>query len=335
MIDLRSDTVTRPTPAMRRAIASAEVGDDVYGEDPTVNRLEALAAERVGKERALFLPSGTMGNQVAIRCHTEPGDEVLVEDGAHPFHYEAGGAALISGVLLRRIAGTAGVIDPATLQAELRDEDVHHAPQRLVCVEDTSNRGGGTVWPLAHLDEVAAVAHRHGAATHMDGARLFNAVVASGIPAARRVRGYDTVTFCLSKGLGAPVGSLLCGPVEVIAKARRVRKALGGGMRQAGLLAAAGIHALEHHVDRLADDHARAAALARGLARRGLQVQPPQTNMVYVTFDDARSLVARLRHHGVLCGAVGADRIRLVLHLDIHDEDIDATLAAFDRALEP
>ncbi|RME21669.1 MAG: low-specificity L-threonine aldolase [Deltaproteobacteria bacterium] len=334
MIDLRSDTVTRPTPAMRRAVASAEVGDDVYGEDPTVNRLEALAAERLGKERALFLPSGTMGNQVAIRCHTEPGDEVIVEDGAHPFHYEAGGAALISGVLLRRIAGTAGVIDPAALQAEFRDEDVHHAPQRLVCVEDTSNRGGGTVWPLAHLDEVAAVAHRHGAATHMDGARLFNAVVASGIPATRRVRGYDTVTFCLSKGLGAPVGSLLCGPAEVIAKARRVRKALGGGMRQAGLLAAAGIHALEHHVDRLADDHARAAALARGLARRGLEVQPPQTNMVYVTVDDARALVARLRDHGVLCGAVGADRIRLVLHLDIHDEDVDATLAAFDRALE-
>ncbi len=333
MIDLRSDTVTRPTAAMRRAIASAEVGDDVYGEDPTVNRLEAVAAERLGKDAALFLPSGTMGNQVAIRCHTEPGDEVIVEGGAHPFHYEAGGAALISGVLLRRIPGDGGVIDPVDLRAQLHAGDVHYAPQRLVSVEDTSNRGGGSVWPLQRLDDVAALAHAHGAATHMDGARLFNAVVASGIPAARRAQAYDTVTFCLSKGLGAPVGSLLCGHRDVIDKARRVRKALGGGMRQAGILAAAGLYALEHHVERLAEDHRRAAALADGLVALGLTVTPPQTNMVYLDVADAPLLVERLRAHAVLCSASGPERVRLVLHLDIRSEDIAVILTAFERAL--
>ena len=332
-IDLRSDTVTRPSPGMRRAMAEAEVGDDVYGEDPTVNRLEAVAAERLGKEAALFVPSGTMANQIAIRCQTEPGDEVMVEAGAHPFHYEAGGTGLISGVLLRTLPGEGGVLDPALVAATFRDADVHAAPQTLVCVEDTSNRGGGTVWPLERLDAVAAAAHAHGAATHMDGARLFNAVVASGIDPARRAAGYDTVSFCLSKGLGAPVGSLLCGRRERVHKARRVRKSLGGGMRQAGFLAAAGLYALEHHVQRLGDDHARAAALAHGLGELGLVVAAPPTNMLYLELPEARSVVAALRERGVLCSAVDARRIRLVTHLDVDDAGIRRTVQAFAQVL--
>ncbi|MCK6502905.1 low-specificity L-threonine aldolase [Myxococcota bacterium] len=329
MIDLRSDTVTRPTAAMRQAMFAAEVGDDVYGEDPTVNRLEAVAAERLGKEAALFLPSGTMANQVAIRCHTQPGDEVILEAGAHPFHYEAGAAAMISGVLLRLLPGVDGALDPAQVQAAFRGPDVHVAPQTLVCVEDTSNRGGGTPWSLAALDQVAAVAHAAGAATHMDGARLWNAVVATGVPADRRARGYDTVAFCLSKGLGAPVGSLLCGPAALIGRARRVRKALGGGMRQAGFLAAAGLYALDHHVERLALDHARAADLAAGLRGLGLAPSPAPTNMVYVEVEDAPATVEALRARGVLCNAVGPSRLRLVTHLDIDDEDVAAAVDAF------
>lgn len=333
MIDLRSDTVTRPSPAMRRAMAEAEVGDDVYGEDPTVNRLEAVAAERLGKEAALFVPSGTMANQIAIRCHTQPGDEVILEAGAHPFHYEAGAAAMISGVLLRLLPGVDGVLDPALVDAAFRGEDVHVAPQTLVCVEDTSNRGGGTPWPLAALDGVAAVAHARGAATHMDGARLWNAVVATGVGADRRAAGYDTVSFCLSKGLGAPVGSVLCGPAPVIARARRVRKALGGGMRQAGILAAAGLYALEHHVQRLAQDHARAAALAQGLVGLGLSLSPPPTNMIYVEVPDADAAVEGLRARGVLCNAVGPRRLRLVTHLDVDDAGVVAAIDAFRQVL--
>lgn len=333
IVDLRSDTVTRPSPAMRRAMADAEVGDDVYGEDPTVNRLEAVAAERLGKEAGLFLPSGTMGNQVAIRCQTQPGDEVIVEAGAHPFHYEAGGAALISGVMFRLVPGPSGVLQADQLRAQLRGGDVHYAPQSLICVEDTSNRGGGTVWPLPALDAVAQVAHDHGAAAHVDGARLFNAVVASGVPAARRVRDYDTVTFCLSKGLGAPVGSVLCGTRDLVAMARRVRKSLGGGMRQAGILAAAGLYALEHNVDRLADDHARAATLARGLRALGLDVQDPPSNMVYVGVDDAAAVRAGLAERGVRCNPVAADRLRLVLHLDVDDAGVHHALSAFREVL--
>jgi len=329
LVDLRSDTVTRPTPAMRQAIASAVVGDDVLGDDPTVQRLERLVAERLGKEAALFTPSGTMANQIAIRCHTRPGDEILVEGGAHPFNYEAGGAAMISGVQIRTQPGERGMLDPTAVAVAFHPDDPHYAPLTLVCVEDTANRGGGTVWPLDRLDAVSAAARAGGAATHLDGARFFNAVVASGIPAARRAQGYDTVSVCLSKGLGAPIGSLLAGPRDLIHVARRMRKALGGGMRQVGIIAAAGLHAMEHHVDRLADDHARAATLAAGLVAAGYEAPRPETNMVYVRVPDGSRWVDGLAARGVQALAVGPDELRLVTHLDVDDAGVERTLAAF------
>lgn len=329
LVDLRSDTVTRPTPAMRRAIADAVVGDDVLGDDPTVKRLEALVAERLGKEAALFTPSGTMANQLAIRCHTRPGDEILVEAGAHPYNYEAAGAAMISGVQIRTQPGDRGMLAPASVATAFHPDDPHYAPLTLVCVEDTANRGGGTVWPLDRLDAVSAAARSGGAATHLDGARFFNAVVASGIPAARRARGYDTVSVCLSKGLGAPVGSLLAGPKDLLHVARRMRKALGGGMRQVGILAAAGLHAMEHHVDRLSDDHVRAQRLAEGLRAAGYGAASPETNMVYVTVPDGNTWVAALDERGIRTLAVGPGELRLVTHLDIDDAGIARTLAAF------
>jgi threonine aldolase len=328
-VDLRSDTVTRPTPAMRRAIADAVVGDDVLGDDPTVQRLEAMVAERLGKEAALFTPSGTMANQLAIRCHTRPGDEVLVEAGAHPFNYEAGGAAMISGVQIRTQVGERGMLDPAAVATAFHPDDPHYAPLTLVCVEDTANRGGGTVWPLDRLDAVSAAARSGGAATHLDGARFFNAVVASGVDPARRARGYDTISVCLSKGLGAPVGSLLAGPRDLIHLARRMRKALGGGMRQVGILAAAGVHAMEHHVDRLADDHRRARALAEGLRAAGYAAPAPETNMVYVRVPDGAGWVAGLAERGVRTLTVGPQELRLVTHLDVDDAGIARTLEAF------
>ncbi len=327
LVDLRSDTVTRPTPGMREAIARAEVGDDVFGDDPTVRALEERVAGLLGKEAALFVPSGTMANQVAIRLHTAPGDEVVMEAGAHPFNYEAGAAALVSGVQIRPVPGRRGVMDPADVAACFRPADPHFAPVTLVCAEDTANRGGGTVHPLATLDALAEVAREGGAATHLDGARLLNAAVASGIPAARRARAWDTVSLCLSKGLGAPVGSLLAGPAELIARGRRVRKALGGGMRQAGILAAAGLYALDHHVGRLADDHRRARRLAEGLAEAGYAVQAPETNMVYVAVPDAPRLQAEAGARGVRLVAVGPDRVRLVTHLDVDDAGIERAIA--------
>lgn len=329
LVDLRSDTVTRPTPAMRRAIADATVGDDVLGDDPTVKRLEARMAERLGKEAALFTPSGTMANQLAIRCHTRPGDEILVEAGAHPFNHEAGGAAMISGVQIRPQVGTRGMLDPAAVAAAFHPDDPHYAPLTLVCAEDTTNRGGGAVWPVPKLDAVGAAAHAGGAATHLDGARLFNAVVASGVPAERRARAYDTVSVCLSKGLGAPVGSLLAGPRDLVHMARRMRKALGGGMRQAGMLAAAGLHAMDHHIGRLADDHARAARLADGLRAAGYAAAPPETNMIYVSVPDADTWVAALGERGILTLGVGPRELRLVTHLDIDDAAVACTLEAF------
>ncbi len=334
VVDLRSDTVTRPTAAMRAAIAAAPVGDDVYGEDPSVNALEARGAALLGKAAALFVPSGTMANQLAIRVHTQPGDEMACEATAHPFHHEAGAAALISGVTTRLLPGTAGILAPETVAAAFRPDDPHNAPLTLLTVEDTANRGGGTVHPLATLDALAAAAHAGGARAHLDGARLMNAVVASGVEAARRVRAFDTVSLCLSKGLGAPVGSLLAGPAPLIHRARRFRKALGGGMRQAGLLAAAGLHALDHHVTRLADDHARARRLAAALAAQGYGAAPPATNMVFVHTGPrpAADVVAAVAAQGVRCGAVGPHELRLVLHLDITDDDVEQAILAFDRA---
>ena len=330
IVDLRSDTVTRPTPGMRRAIADADVGDDVFGEDPQVNELEAVSAELSGKEAALFVPSGTMANQIAIRVHTRPGDEVLMEATAHPFNYEAGGAAVISGVQIRALPGRDGRLDPAAVAAAIRGPDVHFAPARLLCVEDTSNRGGGTVHALALLDELAATAHGRGLATHLDGARAMNAVIASGQPLARRAAGYDTVSFCFSKGLGAPAGSVLCGPRALLTDARRVRKMLGGGMRQAGLLAAGCAYALRHHVERLADDHRRARELSMGLLLAGYDVKLPETNLIYVTVADGPATVTALSARGVRCFATGPTSIRLVTHLDVDDDGVRHAVRAFE-----
>ena len=333
MIDLRSDTVTRPTTEMLEAMMTAEVGDDVFGDDPSCNRIEALAAELSGKEAALFLPTGTMANQIAIRLWTQPGDEVLMEAGAHPFNYEASGAAVISGVQIRTLTAPGrGQLDPAQVWAALRVDDPHFAPATLLCVENTANRGGGSVYPQDVLDALVGGANDRGLRVHLDGARIFNAVVASGLPLARVCRGYDSISFCLSKGLGAPVGSLLCGPADEIHRGRRFRKFLGGGMRQAGFLAAAGIYALQNHTERLAEDHARARELWSGLRDLGFTSEEPETNMVYVTdLEDAVSGAARLAEAGVRVVWVSRSSIRLVTHLDVDDEDIGQTLRAFSE----
>ncbi|MCB9679234.1 MAG: low-specificity L-threonine aldolase [Alphaproteobacteria bacterium] len=329
MIDLRSDTVTRPTPGMLAAMASAELGDDVLGDDPTVKALEARAAALAGKEAAIFTPSGTMANLIAICVSTRKGDEVLQEAGAHPFNYEAAGAGAVAGVQIRPLAADRGILDPATVEAAIRADNDHFAPATLLCVEDTSNRGGGSVYPLERLDALTALAERRGLRTHLDGARAMNAVVKSGVPLERRARGFDTVSFCFSKGLGAPVGSVLCGSGADMHRARRVRKMLGGGMRQSGVLAAACLYALDHHVDRLADDHRRADQLAAGLAALGYATDPHETNLLYVQIANAPEAQDRLADRGIACIAVAPDRIRLVTHLDVDDAGIEAALAAF------
>ena len=331
-IDLRSDTVTRPGPAMRAAMAAAEVGDDVYGEDPTVNALQEAAARRVGKEAALFVPSGTMANQAAIRVLTAHGDLMLASEGAHVLRYESGAAAALSGVQIATI-GRAGVFDADDVRRALTPPDHHHPPCTLVAVENTHNTSGGRVFPWDVLREVAAFARERGLRLHLDGARLFNAEVASGIPAARWAEPFDTVSFCFSKGLGAPVGSVVCGTAATVERLHRVRKMLGGGMRQAGILAAAALHALEHNVARLADDHANAARLARGLVELGLGVDPlPETNIVLFGAPDRPDFAARLRESGVLVNSVSPGRFRAVTHLDVSSEDVDEALSRIRRS---
>lgn len=336
-IDLRSDTVTKPTPAMRRAMAEAEVGDDVFGDDPTVQRLETRVAEVLGKEAALFVPSGAMANQLAVRVHTQPGDEILLDANAHIYFYEAGGPAALSGVMCRCLAGTRGVFTGADVKAALRPADVHFPPTRLVCVENTHNRGGGKVWPLDRLAEVAATARQHGLKLHLDGARLWNASVASGVPEREYAALFDTVSVCFSKGLGAPVGSALTGPRELIERARRFRKQFGGGMRQAGIIAAGALHALENHRERLAEDHANARRLATALAETpGIEIDPAtvETNLVYfrVTRGPAADLVASLKAAGVLVLASGPDTIRAVTNLEVSAADIETAIAALRAA---
>lgn len=329
-IDLRSDTVTRPTPEMRRAMFEAEVGDDVYGDDPTVNRLEADAATLLGKEAALFVPSGTQGNQIAILTHTNRGNEVIVEAGSHVYIYEAGGIAALAGCQARPIAGVRGAMDPEHVAAAIRSENVHFPRTALVCVENTHN---GCVLPPENIRAIAEVAHRDGIPVHMDGARVFNAAVAQGVPVAEVVASVDSVQFCLSKGLSAPVGSLLVGSKEFIARARRNRKLLGGGMRQAGILAAAGLIAIHKMVNRLAEDHENARRLARGLAEiPGLHVdmEAVQTNMVIFEINDPRwnggSLSGALTRAGVWCNAMGAGRLRFVTHNDVPAEAVGEAL---------
>lgn len=337
-IDLRSDTVTLPTPEMREAMSCAEVGDDVYGEDPTVNRLQELAAERMGKEAALFVPSGAMGNITAMLTHGQRGDEAILGDLSHPYLSETGALAALGGIqpytLRNQVDGTLRLDD---IRAAIREADVHHPITRLVALENTHNRCNGIPLTADYIRSVGELAHANNLALHIDGARIFNAAVALGVPASQLVAPADSVTFCLSKGLSAPVGSVLCGTKDFISRARRIRKQLGGGMRQAGILAAAGIVALEKMVDRLTEDHVRAKHLRDGLADIGqLEVAPQYTNIVRFTLAaDAKikpdQLFASLESAGVRIDYGRYEGFRAVTHYGIEDSDIEKTLAAFNK----
>lgn len=331
LVDLRSDTVTRPSPEMWEAMQAAALGDDVLGDDPTVAELEALAANATGKEAAVFVPSGTMGNQIALASWCKPGDAILIEEEAHILYYEVGGPALIAGVVSWTLPSTRGVMDPATVEKRVLKANIHTPGTTLLCLEDTHNRAGGTVIPLDTLAGYREVADRHGMRVHMDGARVFNAAVALGVPVAEIAKSVDSVNFCLSKGLRSPVGSLLCGPADFIDRARIWRKRLGGGMRQAGLLAACGIVSLTKMVDRLAEDHARAKRTALALSELpGLSVNEPETNMVMVDTDrPAEEIVAELAKRGLLCFPNAPQRIRLVFHADVDDAKTDRAIEAF------
>lgn len=335
IVDLRSDTVTRPTPAMRAAMAAAEVGDDVFGDDPTVNALQDRVAALLGKEAALFTASGTQSNLCALLAHCGRGDEYIVGQLAHTYRYEGGGAAVLGGIQPQPLTNQPdGSLKLDDIAAAIKPDDPHFARTRLLALENTWN---GHVLPASYVAEACALARSHGLATHLDGARLFNAAVASGRTVAELARHFDSVSICFSKGLGAPVGSMLVGSRELIARAHRVRKMVGGGMRQLGLLAAAADHALTHHVDRLADDHALARRLAAGLAALpGITVTPPQTNIVFAQVSDGRTpaLLEHLKQRGVL--ATGLIGLRFVTHLDVDAAGIDLCLAAarefFERA---
>ncbi len=335
-VDLRSDTVTTPTPAMRRAMADAEVGDDVYGEDPTVNRLEELAAGLVGKEAALYVPSGTMGNQIALRLLTRPGTEVLCPARAHIRQYEAAAAARNAGVQIRPLHDRDGIIEPAAVDTAAEGPAHHLPPLSLVAIENTHMPAGGVPWTAAQVEALSAAARRHGLPVHCDGARLFNAAVALGVSAAQLAAPVDTVMFCLSKGLAAPVGSLLAGSADVMAGARLERARLGGGMRQAGIIAAAGIVALTAMVDRLADDHARARRLAEALADRFPGSVDPAEVLTNIVCARAEALPASflddLAAQGVRAGTIDQMTVRLVTHKDVDDSDLDRVIDAIGKA---
>jgi len=341
VIDLRSDTITKPTPAMREAMARAEVGDDVLGEDPTVNRLEAMAAERLGKEAALFVASGTMGNLVCLLSHCGRGDEMIVGDQAHTYVYEQGGSAALGGIHPRPLPNQPdGTIRLEDIEAAIRADNIHFPRTRLICLENTHNRCGGAVLTPEYMRAVGELARRHGLAVHLDGARIFNAAVALGVDVKVLAADADSVTFCLSKGLGAPIGSLVCGSAEFIAKARRARKVVGGGWRQAGVIAAAGIVALEQMVDRLAEDHANAKRLAEGLAvLPGIVLDPArvQTNIVIFELDrddmTPEALAERLKERGVWLFAIGGRRLRAVTNYHVTAADVERALEVFAEVL--
>jgi threonine aldolase len=347
-IDLRSDTVTLPTPAMREAMYRAEVGDDVYGEDPTINRLQELAAERMGKETALFVPSGTMGNAIAMLTHAGRGQAVMVGDESHIYHYEAGGASTLGGSPMWVVPNKPdGSFDLDLVKVGIADEsDEHVAATALLCVENTQNRCGGTVLNVEQMDALAHLAHTHGITIHVDGARIFNAAVALGVPVSRVVQSVDSVMFCLSKGLSAPVGSLIVGSKAFMRRAHRTRKLLGGGMRQAGILAAAGIIALEQMVERLAEDHDNCKRLAHGLAdypQIEIDVERVVTNILFFKVRNAQQqlmtdteimhFLDRAHEHGVLLGPMGGGKIRAVTHYGIEAQHIDAALTGIRRTL--
>jgi len=334
VIDLRSDTVTRPTPAMLEAMLAAPVGDDVYDEDPTVRRLEEMAAARFGLEAGLYCPSGTMTNQIAIKAHTEPLSEVICEQTAHVYLWEVGGIAFHSSASVALLAGNRGRLTAGQVEAAIRPENLHYPTTRLVCLENTHNRGGGSCYNWDDLAAISAVAQRHGLARHLDGARIFNALVATGQRSEDYGQLFDSISVCLSKGLGAPVGSVLLGSADFIKKTKRIRKVMGGGMRQAGYIAAAGLYALEHNVERLADDHRRAARLAEVLGQQAYvaEVLTPETNLVIFRLHDhqpAAEFLAGLAEQGIRASSFGPQWIRFVTHLDVDD----AMLARVEAAL--
>ena len=341
-IDLRSDTVTLPTAAMRQAMAEAPLGDDVFGEDPTVNRLQEMAAELMGKEAGLFVASGTMGNLCAILSHCGRGDEIIIGDKAHSFLFEAGGVSALGGIHTYQVQNQGdGTLALEDIRLAIRPDDPHFPKTRLVALENTHNRCGGAVLSAGYMRAAGELVHQHGLYLHLDGARIFNAAIALGVPARELAGAVDSVTFCLSKALCAPVGSVLCGSREFIHRAHRIRKQVGGGMRQAGVLAAAGIVALESMVDRLAEDHARARSLAQGLSTiQGVQLDGgiPQSNMVFVSLSeqvplDAPQIASALQQRGVRVGVVSPRRFRLVTHYYIRDMDVETAVMAFREVL--
>ena len=334
-IDLRSDTVTRPTPAMLQAMIQAKVGDDVFGEDPSVNQLETMAARMFGMEAALYCPSGTMSNQIAIKCHTQPGDEVICERQAHVYIYEGGGIAFNSGSQVRALEGDRGRIRAEQVSAAINPDDVHKARTSLVCLENTSNRGGGSCYDLGEIDRIREVCADNHLKLHLDGARLFNALVAGKQEPAAYGRLFDSISVCLNKGLGCPIGSILMGPAAFIRQARRVRKVFGGGMRQAGFMAAAGVYALEHHIDRLAEDHAHAARICQALEKKGFVkgIMPVETNIIIFEVEEpycARSIASELKEAGVLAIAISASQLRFVTHLDISPEMVEQVIKVIE-----
>jgi threonine aldolase len=340
-IDLRSDTVTRPSREMRKAMAEAEVGDDVFGEDPTVNRLQERAAELLGKQAALFVPSGIMANQLAIRALTLPGDEVIIEAQAHIFHYEAGAGGALSGIQFYCLPGTRGILEAGQVAEAIRTDEYYLPPTRLICLENTHNRGGGTIYPMEKIQAIAKVAKSHRVSLHLDGARIFNASVVTGIPASEYARPFDTVSFCLSKGLGAPVGSLICTTSDRIPLIKRLRRMFGGGMRQAGIIAAAGIYALEHNISRLTEDHENAKRLANALAEiQGIAIHPDQVETNIVIFDIAKTryttqqAVEALKKEGVLVVSFGKTLLRAVTHLDVSAKDIEIAIGVFRKVFK-
>ncbi len=341
IIDLRSDTVTKPSPEMRRAMAEAVVGDDVFGDDPTVQRLEALVAEKLGKEAALFVPSGTMANQVSLYTASNRGDEVLCGTDCHIINYEVAAPAVLSGLLMHPLPDEKGILSPETIRKQIRPENIHNPHTAIIALENTHNRAGGTIYPIETIAEISAIARTNGLWMHLDGARLWNAHIATGISLAMYASHFDSVSVCLSKGLGAPVGSMVLGTKEFIGRARRTRKLFGGGMRQVGILAAAGIYAVEHNLARLAEDHANARYLAEQFAAMpgiSIDLETVQTNIVIITVDPKKmsvaTFVSRLAERGVLCVPFGGDRVRFVPNLDTTDEDCRLAAAAAGEVMQ-
>lgn len=334
-VDLRSDTVTRPTPAMRDAMAKAEVGDDVFGEDPVVNELQRRVAQMLNKEAALFVPSGTMANLLAIKSQTQPADTAILHEDAHPFNYESGGIAMIAGVMTKTLGGEFGILSPESVKSALcLNPDHHYSPTTLITIENTTNRGGGAMYPIETVAEIGRIAREHGLKLHCDGARIFNAVVESGVPVDGYATHVDTISFCFSKGLGAPAGSILAGPSETIDLAHRYRKMLGGGMRQAGILAAAALYSLDHHIVRLKDDHRRARTFRAALEGvHGIEFPlPSPTNIVYIQVPDAMTFIGHIAERGVYALPVGKSRLRFVFHLDVDDTGLSRAIDAVKHA---